>query len=51
VDYIYISSSERYNYAVDMETIGEMYPLIYDDGIYIYAVSERAQAAAERNDG
>jgi len=47
VDYIYVSSSERYNYAIDYEAIEETYPLIYDDGVRIYAVSERARTAAE----
>jgi uncharacterized membrane protein len=43
VDYIYISSSEWYNYSIDYETIARSYPLIYEDGVRIYAVSERAR--------
>ena len=46
VDFIYISSSERYNYQIDLATIGEMYPLVFENGgAQVYAVSERAQTA------
>ncbi len=50
VDYIYISSSERYNYNIDHAALRANYPLIYDNGTQVYAVSEEAQAAAERNE-
>jgi hypothetical protein len=50
VDYIYISSSERYNYAIDFAAISANYPLVHDGGTQVYAVSEAARAAAERND-
>ncbi len=45
VDYIYVSSSERGYYAVDLEALDEMYPLVFDNGVRVYAVSERARAA------
>lgn len=50
VDYIYISSSERYNYDIDYAALAQSYPLVYDGSTQVYAVSEEARAAAERND-
>ncbi len=45
VDYIYISSHERANYAPDQEFISTLYPLVFDNGsVRVWAVSERAQA-------
>lgn len=39
VDYIYIGSYERANYAVDEETIANSYPLVYEnDEVKLYAV-------------
>lgn len=43
VDYIYISSSERAKYALDLETLDGRYDLIFDNGVRIYAVSARAR--------
>ncbi len=47
VDYIYISSSERYSYSIDYEALSAAYPLVFDNGTQVYAVSEEARAAAE----
>ncbi len=44
VDFIYISSSERYNYAIDYAALDAAYPAVFDNGVRIYAVSEEAQA-------
>ena len=46
VDFIYVSSQERAQYAPDESIISSLYPLWYSYGdINIYAVSERAQAS------
>ena len=46
VDFIYISSQERSQYALDESLISSLYPLWYSLGdINIYAVSERAIAS------
>ena len=50
VDYIYISSSERYSYSIDYEALSAAYPLVFDNGTQVYAVSEEARAAAEAVD-
>lgn len=48
VDYIFISSYERSNYALDEAAIEESWPLVYENGgVRIYAASARAQAAAQ----
>ena len=47
VDYIYISSSEHYTYDIDYAALNELYPLVFDNGTRVYAVSERAQAASK----
>jgi len=46
VDYIYISSSERYSYSIDYEALSAAYPLVFDNGTQVYAVSGEARAAA-----
>ena len=44
VDYIFISSYERANFAIDYAGIAGTYPLIYEnEGVQIYAVSGRAR--------
>lgn len=47
VDYIYISSYERYNYEIDYDALNELYPMVFDNGVCVWAVSERAQAATK----
>ena len=47
VDYIYISSSERYNYEIDFDALDASYPVVFDDGVRVYAISAEAQAATE----
>ncbi len=43
VDYALVSSNERYNYAVDEETMAGLWPLVWEqDGVRLYAVSARA---------
>ena len=44
VDYIYVSSNERANYSVDLETLRERYPVAFDNGVCVFAVSDRARA-------
>ena len=46
VDYIYISPQEVAADRTDAACIKDKYPLVYSrDGVYIYAVSRRAQEA------
>lgn len=46
VDYVYISPQEVSAYRTDAACIKDKYPLVYSrDGVYIYAVSRRAQEA------
>ncbi len=47
VDYIYASGHENYNYAVDYGALNDLYPLIFDNGVRIWAVSDEAQAELE----
>lgn len=48
-DYIYISSYERYDYAID-NVIYDLYPLVYSNyGIDILAVSDEAKSIATLN--
>ena len=52
VDYILVSEHELFNYQVDLETIGQMYPLAYENGgVRIFAVSPRQEASPEAQDG
>ncbi|MBO4298669.1 MAG: hypothetical protein J5998_07700 [Clostridia bacterium] len=47
IDYVFVSGSERYNYALDEETIAALWALVWEEnGVRLYAVSERALAAA-----
>ena len=46
VDYVYVSGSERYNYALDEDAIAALWPLVWEEnGVRLYAVSDRAVAA------
>lgn len=46
IDYIFISNSEHYNYAIDEAAIAELWPLVWEEsGVRLYAVSDRAKAA------
>jgi len=46
VDYVYISPQEVSAYRTDAACLKDKYPLVYSrDGVYIYAVSQRAQEA------
>ncbi len=45
VDFIYLSSHERASYQVDIDALNAAYPVVFDNGVAIYAVSEEAQAA------
>ena len=47
VDYIYVSSHESYNYNVNDEALNAAYPLVFDNGVRVWAVSDEAQAALE----
>ena len=47
VDYIYVSSHESYNYDVDYEALNAAYPVAFDNGVRVWAVSDEAQAALE----
>lgn len=47
VDYIYVSSSEHYNYAVNYEALNAAYPVIFDNGVRVWAVSDEARAELE----
>ena len=48
VDFIYVSSHERANYKVDTATLNQLYPLVFDGGVAVYAVSEEAQTACKK---
>ncbi len=47
VDYIYVSSHENYNYAVNFDALNELYPMVFDNGVRVWAVSDEAQAELE----
>ena len=51
VDYVYVGSYERSNFALDEEALARKGPVVYqNDGVTIYAVSARAQASAEQEE-
>ncbi len=48
-DYIYLSSYERADFNVDEDTLGELFPVCYENAeVKVFAVSDRAKAAMDR---